>query len=271
MVPIAAVAAALLASTIKQHAEDMKEHRSAAPVLVGVDGSPSSMAAVELGAWEAKRRRVELQLVHGYSGDLPYVGYGLATVGALTHSPREDARAMVRDVELKTRSTHPGLRVHGTIVGGGGASGLVELSRDASLGVVGSRGHGGFADRLVGSVAAQVAMHAHAPGVVVRPPLVDSAGAREAVRLYPTAGPVIVGVDGSTGGELALQFAADEAAARQQPLVVAYVWWADAAEVVRPDRGRDHRLCDARVPRHPVPAVPVLVAAEFRHKALRDP
>ena len=231
----------------------MRGHRSTAPVLVGVDGSAGSLAAVEFGAWEAKRRRVALQLVTGYIGETPYLTYGMATVGSLTHSLRDEARATVTEVEFQTRSKHPGLSVRATVVAGGGASGLVELSRDASLVVVGSRGHGGFGDLLIGSVAAQVAMHAHAPVVVVRPPVADRSHAADAARVGAAAGPVVVGLDGSAGSELALRFAVDEAVARDRPLVVAHVWWAHANDG-NAEAGADRLIADAIDPwvaKHP--------------------
>jgi nucleotide-binding universal stress UspA family protein len=174
----------------------MTQHRTLTPVLVGVDGSASSLAAVELGAWEAKRRRAPLLLVHGYQGEVPQLAYGWVPTASLGTSMRDAARELLAGVEVATHAAHPGLSVRSTVIAGGGASALVELSRNASLVLVGSRGHGGFADLLLGSVAAQVASHAHAPVIVVRPP-VDDPASRGAARLSRTSGPVVVGIDGS--------------------------------------------------------------------------
>lgn len=198
----------------------MRANRSVAPVLVGVDGSAGSLAAVELAAWEAKRRRQPLQLVNGYEDETPGPRYGAGLAGPLTHPGRHDALSMLTDVELATRARHPGVRVHSTAVAGGAASALVALSQDASLVVVGARGQGGFGGLLLGSVAAQVSMHAHAPVIVVRP-----AGADR----FPAAGPVVVGVDGSAGSALAIPFAFEEAAGRQAPLVAVHGWFTDQA------------------------------------------
>jgi nucleotide-binding universal stress UspA family protein len=190
------------------------EQRSVGPVIVGVDGSPASAAAVELGTWEARRRHVPLLLAHGILHELPYVNYGLLPYPPLDHTVREEARAMLESVEHRTRSTHPGLTVRSTLVTGGGAGTLVELSRTASLVLVGARGTGGFAELRLGSVSAQVTMHSHAPVIVVRD--------REDV---VGSGPVVVGVDGSPAGDVAIGFAFDEAMARSVPLLMVYAWW----------------------------------------------
>jgi nucleotide-binding universal stress UspA family protein len=184
------------------------------PVLVGVDGSASARAAVDLGAWEAKRRRVPLLLVHGYQDELPHATYGLVTRAPVVSAVRDGARSMLEDIENRTHAAHPGLTVRSTLVGGGGASSLVELSRGASLVVVGCRGSGGFAGLLIGSVGAQVAMYSHAPVIVVRPPGGPGTPVADA--------PVVVGVDGSSSSTDVLGFAFDEARHRGVPLVAVH-------------------------------------------------
>jgi nucleotide-binding universal stress UspA family protein len=240
----------------------MKEHRSTAPVLVGVDGSVNSLAAIEFGAWEAKRLRAPLHLVNAYRGQTPH------SAGALPRSRREDARAMVIDLELAAHARYPGLAVHSTTVKGGAASSLVELSRDATLVVVGARGRGGFRGLRLGAVATQVVSHAHAPVALIRPPLVGTAtgldhnaadrsdrfSADEAVgaeaiaaaRTAPGGGPVIVGVDGSHGSDLAVAAGFDEAAARGTPLILLTAWYADPFDPVRSDDAIFRREADMR-------------------------
>jgi nucleotide-binding universal stress UspA family protein len=190
------------------------QQRSAGLVIVGVDGSTASAAAVELGAWEARRRRASLLLAHGILTELPHATYGPLPRPPLDHTVREETRSMLENVEHRTRSIHPGLTVRSTLVTGGGAGTLVELSRGASLVLVGARGTGGFAELRLGSVSAQVTMHAHAPVIVVRER--DDVVGR---------GPVVVGVDGSPANEAAIGFAFDEAMARAVPLRMVYVWW----------------------------------------------
>ncbi len=195
-----------------------------APVIVGVDSSATSTAAVRIGAWEARRRRAPLLLVHGYLDEMPYASYGWAVYPSLYQTARDSARGMLTDVELRTRADHPGLQVRSALVAGGGASALVELSHTASLVVVGSRGSGGFAGLLLGSVSAQVAMHGHAPVIVVRPPAAD-VPANNVGATVPGDGPIVVGVDGSSENAAAIGFAFDEANARSVPLVGLYSWW----------------------------------------------
>ena len=99
---------------------------------------------------------------------------------------------------------------------------MIEESRRAELVVVGSRGLGGFAGLLLGSVGAQVAAHAHCPVLVVRP---DE-------QPIPVDGPVLVGVDGSESSRLAVGLGADEAALRDVPLVLVHVGPADGDRTV---------------------------------------
>jgi nucleotide-binding universal stress UspA family protein len=189
-----------------------------------VDGSDSARAAVDLAAWEARRRHVPLLLVHGYQDKLAHASY--------------DARAILEETANKAHAEHPGVVVRSTLVAGGGASTLVELSRDASLVVLGSRGSGGFAGLLIGSVGAQVAMHSHAPVLVVPPP--------GATRADGTSGPVVVGVDGSASSADALAFAFDEAEARAVPLIPLYAWSHLPAGNLGPATPFDHELTQAR-------------------------
>ena len=206
------------------------------PVLVGVDGSVSARAAVDLGAWEAERRHVPLLLVHGYQDRLPHASYGLLPRQPVISAVRDDARAILEETANRAHAEHPGVVVRSTLVAGGAASTLVELSRDASLVVVGSRGSGGFAGLMIGSVGAQVAMHSHAPVIVIRPP--DAAPA--------TSGPVVVGVDGSVSSAHALAFAFDEAEARAVPLIPLYAWSHLPAGNLGPATPFDHDLTPAR-------------------------
>ncbi|MFC4149466.1 universal stress protein [Micromonospora mangrovi] len=186
------------------------------PVVVGVDGSPSSLVAAEHAAQAASRRSRPLHLVHGYLHPLGY-GVPLNPYDLGVPAPTEEAQKMLEQTAADLVTRHPGLTVEVRQVAGGPGAALVEESRRADLVVVGSRGVGGFAGLLLGSVSAQVALHAHCPALVVRP----------AEQPIPVGGPVLVGVDGSESAALAVRLAAEEAVRRGAPLVLLHVRAAD--------------------------------------------
>jgi nucleotide-binding universal stress UspA family protein len=162
------------------------------PVVAGVDDSDDSRAAVDWAAREALRRHVALRLVHGHQAEVP-----LSAADAVL-ARAADAVSVRVPVER-------------ALVGGAPAGVLVEESARARLVVVGGRGRGGFPGLLTGSVATQVAAHAHCPVVVVR-----SGG--------DPAGPVVVGVDGSPQSTTALGFAFEHASDRGLALLAVYAW-----------------------------------------------
>jgi nucleotide-binding universal stress UspA family protein len=192
------------------------------PVVVGVDGSPQSEVAAQQAAEAAGRRSAPLMLVHGYLHPFRY-GVPFDPYAVRLPPPSADAVRMLDEMAAELRTTRPHLTVATRQSPGGPAAALVDASQHAQLVVVGSRGHGGFAGLLLGSVSAQVAAHAHCPVLVVRPP------DRPAEPLGLASGPVVVGTDASPGSAIALSFAADEAARRDRTLVVAYVWSVDAS------------------------------------------
>lgn len=121
-------------------------------------------------------------------------------------SRADHAEQTVGELARRCHRTHPGLAVTGEVATGHPAQELVRRSADAPLVVVGSHGHGAFREALLGSTSTSVAAHARCPVVVVR-------GEPRA------AGPVAVGVDDSTGSQVALRHAFDCAARRQTGLI----------------------------------------------------
>ncbi|MFI6134194.1 universal stress protein [Micromonospora sp. NPDC051141] len=182
------------------------------PVVAGVDGSPSSLTAADQAAVAAVARARPLLLVHGYLHPLGY-GVPLNPYDLGVPAPTEEAEKMLERVAAELTGRHPGLRVEARQVAGGPGATLVEESRRAELVVVGSRGVGGFAGLLLGSVGAQLAQHGHCPVLVVRP----------AEQPIPVDGPVLVGVDGSESAAYAVELAADEADRRDAELVLTHV------------------------------------------------
>ncbi|MFG3579556.1 universal stress protein [Micromonospora chersina] len=182
------------------------------PVVVGVDGSSTSLTAAEHAARAAVARSRPLHLVHGYLHPLGY-GVPLNPYDLGVPAPTEESHKMLEQVAAELVGRHPTLRVEVRQVAGGPGVTLVEESRRAELVVVGSRGVGGFAGLLLGSVSNQVAQHAHCPVLVVRP----------AEQPIPVRGPVLVGVDGSELAGHAVRLAADEAVRRDADLVLVHV------------------------------------------------
>ncbi|WP_293316719.1 universal stress protein [Mycobacterium sp.] len=141
-------------------------HPDRAPVLVGIDGSPASELATATAFDEASRRHVGLVAMHAWS-DLD--------VSELPEIDWPARRAMAEEVLAERlagwREQYPDVRVSRTVVQAQPARQLVQGSDDAQLVVVGSRGRGGFAGMLVGSVGETVAQMARVPVIVAREPL----------------------------------------------------------------------------------------------------
>jgi nucleotide-binding universal stress UspA family protein len=214
------------------------------PVVVGVDGSDESWQAIHAAAWEARARRLPLVLTHGYPAD-PYTWYGWAPLYA---GPAVDSRAaataLVDETANEVRAAYPDLLVGTDVRVGTGAHALIGASQRARLVVVGSRGRGGFAGLSIGSTAAQTAAHATCPVLVVRPVGDDRAPSAEVGPTTPR--PVLVGVDGSSTSENAIEFAFEEASLRRVPLIALYVWWLLPTHNLGPDLPGHYGLDEAR-------------------------
>ena len=141
--------------------------------IVGVDGSAASLEALRWAVDEARAHGgADVRAVMVWS--LPYAG--LATGMALEPDGLPDSALIEQEAKQRLASSIEALgdtspvEVRGELLQGQPAGVLRELSHDADLIVVGSRGHGGFAALMLGSVSAQVVRHAHCSVVVIRPP-----------------------------------------------------------------------------------------------------
>lgn len=179
-------------------------------VLVGVDGSPASLKAADWAAAYAQVHGCSLHLVCAYtvpsfSAAALDGGYAALDDTAIA----EGARAVLDEAVARVAVT--GVRTSSAVATGDAAAVLVEMSREAALVVVGTRGRGGFAERLLGTVSSALPAHAHCPTVVV--PHRGSQDESEELPHRPQVRRIVVGVDGSPAAEVALERAICEAEA----------------------------------------------------------
>ena len=141
-------------------------------IVVGIDGSRDSQAALSWAADEAQQRGGRLQLVTAWTKQpmawFPAVLETAAGGLAVQDSPEEDADTL--QAKALKYATDRGITVTGQVVHThSAASAILDASRDADLIVIGSRGHGGFPGLHLGSVSTQILNHASGPVLVVRP------------------------------------------------------------------------------------------------------
>lgn len=189
------------------------------PVVVGVDGSPSALAAVDAAAREVRMRDVELRVVHAFTWPAMHAPRGASPLGPPTGGLREAVEHLLAEAVERARTAAPGAEVSHAVITGEALTVLAAQSRSAQLIVVGHRGSGRFRELLLGSTAVHLSAHARCPVMVVR-------GRPE------PAGPVVVAVDGSPQGQAAVAFAFAEAALRGADLLALHAWstWADHGE-----------------------------------------
>lgn len=187
-------------------------------IVVGLDGSPESLAAARWAGREATLRDLPLHLVHTFV--IPAVGIiGYTVPTALTDGLYATGEQVIADATTELRAAHPGLEITARLLQIDPRPALVEASTDAVLTVVGTRGGGRIPEVILGSVALHVTAHGRSP-VAVIPVGADVTTAAQT----ETDGPVRLGVDGSRVSEAAVEFAFDEADRRRAPLQAVIVW-----------------------------------------------
>jgi nucleotide-binding universal stress UspA family protein len=191
------------------------------PLVVGVDGSEDSLRALEWATDEAARGGLGLRVVHAslwerYEVTPPV--FGAEPAGEVI-SERVVAAAVER-----ARRRAPDVKVSGAVIPLDAGRALVEAGREAAALVIGSRGRGGLAELLLGSVSLVVASRAVCPVVVVR---------RAHRRQQGETGPVVLGVGDVLEDSSAVEFAFREAESLGRPLHAVHAWQA-------PPRGHRH-------------------------------
>ncbi len=138
-----------------------------ATIVVGVDGSESSIHALEFALDEARVRSAEVKVVTAWH--LPASAYntGWVPLGVDPSDSEIIARNALRKSLDEAGVAESGVSVTPLVLQGPAADVLVAEARDADLLVVGSRGLGGFKGLLHGSASQQCAHHATCPGTTV--------------------------------------------------------------------------------------------------------
>jgi nucleotide-binding universal stress UspA family protein len=187
-------------------------------IIVGIDGSPESDAAVSWAAHDAAIRGLPLTVVHVESP----AAATWSQAAVLEESPSEqqaDGRSLLarastiaRDAIADTAQVH----ITGELLSSSTpVPTLVDQSKDAELIVVGSRGRGALSRSILGSVSAGLISHAHCPVALIR---------HDDLQLpHPAQGPILVGIDGSTS-DLATAIAFEEASLRHAELIALHSW-----------------------------------------------
>lgn len=182
-------------------------------LVVGVDGSAASNAAIGWAARDAALRNVRLTLVHLLNTYVPTFPQIPLPSGVAVWQDDDGRRVLDQaakhaqeavgdrdvDIVVELKSSPP-------------VSTLVEMSEDAELVVVGSHGRGALGRALLGSVSSGVLRGAACPVAIIR----DDQPRGD--------GPVVVGIDGSPASELATAIAFDEASRRGVELKAVHAW-----------------------------------------------
>lgn len=186
-------------------------------ILVGVDGSGAATSAVAWAAGDAAMRNVPLTLVHVIAPVVASASPDFPVASEFFQWQEDEARRVLeaaRETVADSCADAAPPMVHSVVLHGGTVGTLVDLSKDADIMVVGSRGRGAFSRALLGSVSTALVHHSHCPVAVVH---------EDPLQLSERA-PVLVGIDGSPASLAAVEMAFDEASRRHVELVALHAW-----------------------------------------------
>ena len=144
------------------------QERDTGPVVVGIDGSAGSEAAVGFAIEEAARRNTGLTAVHAWEA---FDSRGQKDALPLVNEPgalQDEENRVLSESLAGWAQQYPEVAIRQDLVRGRPAAALIERSQNAQLLVTGARGRGGFTGLLLGSVSQTVLHHAGCPVAVVR-------------------------------------------------------------------------------------------------------
>jgi nucleotide-binding universal stress UspA family protein len=176
-------------------------------IIVGVDGSVGARAALDWAVDECRLRACTLLVVHA-RGRHPDAG------GSVLPGYDAVAEHLLAEHVAAASARRPSVPVTTLLTGEPPADTLIELSHEAELVVVGTRGNNGFTSTMLGSVSNRAAVHAHCPVAVV-----PQRSVRPSDQVQR---PVVVGVSDGQASRLALEFARHEAEVRGAPLEIVH-------------------------------------------------
>jgi nucleotide-binding universal stress UspA family protein len=136
-------------------------------VVVGVDGSDSSKAALRWATRQAELTGTALQVVTAWHTPVMIYGPGVLPFAA-DFDPESEAKRLLDETIAEVLVDHPGVSCSTLVAEGHPELVLLQAAQHADLLVLGSRGHGAFAGMLLGSVSEHCAAHSPCPVVIVR-------------------------------------------------------------------------------------------------------
>ena len=135
-----------------------------ARIVIGVDGSDSSIAALRRGAQIGTALKLPVEAITTWEYPVSYPGFSPSA----EWSPEDDAEKISAEALEQAFGAWPPAEVTSRVIQGSAARVLIDESEGAFLLIVGSRGLGGFGGLLLGSVSAACVQHAHCPVLIMR-------------------------------------------------------------------------------------------------------
>ena len=186
-------------------------------ILVGVDGSPDSEAAIQWATREAIIRDQPIRLLYAIAPVVvtwPVAYLEASYIDAMEASGRDVLDQAQKSVQAAAGDKTPPT-IETQIVHAAAPAALVTASQDAYMTVSGNRGLGAIGRALLGSVSSGLLHYGHGPVAIV---------GGESARGVDDTAPVLVGIDGSPASEEATALAFDEASRRGVGLVALHAW-----------------------------------------------